>query len=151
MGRVLKKTSFRTKQGAITSRAKVDTGADWTILDVKAAKALGLDVCTAPDAVMKTAAGRLVGVRMPTRVGIGRYSAVVNVFVPLLVGKDLRLTSQRRRLVGHDFLQKAGVVLDFSKKHRHVLSGAEAAGKATAAERRAIRAYGKCELPRRRK
>ena len=156
MGRIVKSFTARTASGKVTGEAKIDTGADRTIIAYPLACRLGLDIDTAPRAAMSTAGGhRLVGFSLKADIQIDSRRARVDAFVPLgTLGSDNNFRKvPARSLIGHDFLRRSGTQLDYSKPHANVMRGTAGwpfewkIGRVTAQEERLLRT---ATCPRRR-
>lgn len=158
MGRLTKRFTAKTAEGSATGSAKVDTGADQTILGLKKAKQLGVDVCTAPIASMRSVGdARILGVRLPVDLRVGEREATVVAFVPLYRQRKsgaLEPVRRDRNLIGHDFLQLSKAALDYSKPHAEVFSGGIwpfewRASEPTPGEKRKLRDLLKCSRKKR--
>lgn len=154
MGKIIKRFTVSSTNGRSSGMAKIDSGADRTILGLHHVRKLGYDICAAPNAVMRSVGdGRLLGATVPVRLRIGRKEGVVQAFVPLFRrGKRGTVENVRktRTLIGHDFLQSAKAVIDY-RKHPAQLSDRGwwpfewKLERATAAETRMMRKAMRCE------
>lgn len=157
MGRIIKKFTAVRGTKTSTGTAQIDSGADQTVLGVQHAHRLGIDLCTTPSATLVgVGKGRLMGVESVVRVTIGKRTANVAAFVPLvrvLPSGKRQLATSEENLIGHDFLQVSGAKLDYSKEHRDVFSGyfRERLRHATPGETREMREMLKCPRPAKRK
>lgn len=121
MGRIIKRFSAKTSKGAVKGSAKIDSGADSTILRFDAACELGLDTKNDKIGAMRAAdGGRLTGFYIPIKLRIDARQAEIEAFVPVFVNSQEMLEKDQKHLVGADFLQEAKVILDYSKPHKNV-------------------------------
>ena len=103
MGRIYKKFVVSTAAGRSSSKAKVDSGADQTILSLKVAKQLGLDVCRAPLATMRSVGdGRILGVKLAAKMEVGEHVASLTPLVPLYRRKSNRSLEKINRNRNHN-------------------------------------------------
>jgi hypothetical protein len=126
MGRITKPFSAKTRVGKVSGEARIDTGADRTLIAYPLACQLGLDTATAPGSVMSSASGqRMIGFSLDTYIQVDARKARVRAFVPMFtIGEKNKMRKlPPRNLIGHDFLQKSGGKLDYSKPHEEVFSG----------------------------
>lgn len=129
MGKLTCRATFTTRTGTIRRNGKIDSGADYTVIGWSDGCRLGLDPATAQTAAIGgIGQARLAGFLLPTTITVQKHSADIVVFVSYhrIIGRSSPALKPIRGktpvLIGHDFLQAVGAVLDF-KQHRIVLSG----------------------------
>ena len=152
MGRVIKKFTVARKGEEAEGRACIDSAADRTIISRAVACKLDIDFETAKLAAVSGVGGRLVGYEVPVTIDVGEHGARVKAFVPAgrLTDDGEIAPARQRSLIGHDFLQKTGAKLDYSRQHSQVFSGLPEVPtplkheRVTAAERRALRRLKPC-------
>lgn len=176
MGRIRRRFRASNGAGKVTGQAKIDSGADRSVLPFSQARRLGLLTSgRLPTEVAETAGGsaRLYGFSIPVTIevrrdgGGGILRATLQrpgVFVPTheaVPGHEdetpppLRpLAKEPEALLGHDFLQGAKAKLRYSTRRGRLdgLSMTWAFRKLTPSERRALRAHPRsCPVRRRKK
>jgi len=162
MGRILKPFTATTPGHRVAGVARIDTGADRTVLQPALARQLGFDPDSAPEgAVWGVGRTRVPGHYFRARISVGGAETELEVFVPAgPLGKagTIKHQEQGRNLIGADFLQKTGRRLDFSRRHSEVLQDGGEVGEVeettiTPEESAALRAWAKVYYakPRRRR
>ena len=121
MGRIYKQITVENlrTQGKATAKAKVDSGADMTLVRRDVGEQMGLDLEYDLPIAIGGVGGRVLGFQVPAKVTVGRSSAKLKVAVPIgrydKKTQQIRTVSQKENLLGHDFLQKTKAKIDFSR------------------------------------
>src|SRR5207249_11502875 len=112
--------SLRT-QGKAKAKAKIDSGADVTLVRRDVGEQIGLDLENDMPIAIGGVGGRVLGFEVPAKVTVGRSSAQLKVAVPIgrydAKTRQIRTVKQDENLLGHDFLQATGAKIDFSRGH----------------------------------
>lgn len=122
MGRIYKSFMVETPRGKAKSEAKIDSGADITLVRRDVGKKIGVDVDNGGEPiVIGGLGGRVLGFEVPAKVTIGQASAQLKVVVPFgrydAETDKIVPVSQKENLIGHDFLQATRAKIDFSRHH----------------------------------
>jgi len=114
MGRVYEKLEIRRGNKIVRVNAQVDSGADQTIVPKKHIYALGINPCEAHYfEVHGVGGGTLKGVQVNLNLTAAGKTARTKTFVPLFDKNGVPLTDEDT-LLGHDFMQKAKVKIDYT-------------------------------------
>ncbi|MFA6094224.1 MAG: aspartyl protease family protein [Elusimicrobiota bacterium] len=141
MGRLVVPVVLVYGEKSVRTEAKVDTGADQTLITISDAERLGIDVCKGElQTVGGLGGGKVAGRVFDIEIWAAERRAVVRILVPThrMVSSTDRQTGKEtvtfvaatrtQNLLGHDFLQDAKSKIDYSKPHNEVLSGMKADG-----------------------
>lgn len=121
MGRIYKQVTLENlrTQGKATAKAKVDSGADVTLVSRDVGEQIGLDLENDMPIAIGGIGGRVLGFEVPAKVTVGRSSAQLKVAVPIgrydKKTQEIRTVKQKENLLGHDFLQATKAKIDFSR------------------------------------
>jgi len=147
MGRIIKEAVISHGVRIVRVHAKVDSGADVTLLAADDADRIGFDQCQGREAAVSgitreskddryATTTRLCGREFTVTIRIDDREATIAALVPLWqisvrtdkqTGKEKVVSKAdgrlRRSLIGHDFLQASRAKLDYSVPHSQAFSG----------------------------
>jgi hypothetical protein len=121
MGRIYKQITVENlrTQGKATTKAKIDSGADVTLVRRDVGEQIGLDLENDMPIAIGGVGGRVLAFEVPTKITVGRSSARLKVAVPIgrydSKTQQIRTVKQKENLLGHDFLQATKAKIDFSR------------------------------------
>ncbi len=118
MGRIIRRFLAFTELGKADADGQIDSGADRTVLQRSVAEDLGFSAHgkKPTDTMIVANDEKICGYTLPVCLRIGERSALVDAFVP-----EARLDGPS--LIGADFLQASGAMLDYSKPDDEAFSG----------------------------
>ncbi len=103
-------------QGKATTKAKIDSGADVTLVRRDVGEQIGLDLENDLPIAIGGVGGRVLAFEVPAKVTVGRSSARLKVAVPIgrydAKTQQIRTVQQKENLLGHDFLQATRAKID---------------------------------------
>lgn len=124
MGRIYKQFTVENllTRGTASAEAKVDSGADVTVVRRDVGEQIGVDIQTALPIAIGGVGGRVLAFEVPAKVTVGRSSAQLRVAVPIgrydAKARKITPVQQKENLLGHDFLRATRAKLDFSSAPR---------------------------------